>query len=212
MRQHNHWKMSQLQKAIVKIVLWGFGLVLLFLNVVLKKTINYNLVAGIVSIISIVLGFGLALLEKTLWKTGIMRLPFLENYWTPILEGRWEGKLVRDNISHNFVIEIKQDFTSISCITYSKNSSSSAYAAEILYNDQLKNYKLIYYWHGGTTNVQKNTGDSNIFDGMTVLDIIVESGKTTRLKGTYFTNRQPKQTKGTLDLRFVQKTLKNSFD
>lgn len=212
MKQHNHWKMYQFQKAIVKIVLWGFGLVFLLLTVVLRKKVNFNLVSQTVSILSILLGLGLTLVEKTLWKTKIMNLPFLENYWTPILEGRWEGELIRENISHDFVIEIKQSFTSISCITYSRHSSSSAYAAEILYNDQLKNYQLIYYWHAGTTNAQENTGDSNSFDGFTVLDIIVESGIVTRLKGTYFTDRQPKQTKGTLDLKSRQKELKNSFD
>lgn len=212
MKQHNHWKMHQLQKAIVKIVLWGFGLIFLLLTVVFKKKIDFNLVSETVSSISILLGLGLTWVEKTLWKTRIMRLPFFENYWTPVLEGRWEGKLIRENIPHDFVIEIKQSFTSISCITYSRHSSSSAYASEILYNDQLKNYQLIYYWHGGTISVQKNTGDSNTFDGLTVLDIIVEYGKVTRLKGTYFTNRQPKQTKGRLDLKFRQKELKNSFD
>lgn len=212
MKQHNHWKLSQLQKAIIKIVLWGFGIVLLFLTIVLKIALDYDVLSEIISVISIVLGCILALMERVLWKTQIMRLPFLENYWTPVLEGRWKGTLVRDNVSHDFVIEIKQSFTSISCITYSKHSSSSAYAAEILYNDQLKNYKFVYYWHGGTTTVQENTGDSNVFEGFTVLDIIIESGKVTKLTGSYFTNRQPKQTKGTLNLEFGQKELKNSFE
>lgn len=212
MKQHNHWKMRQFQKAIVKLVLWGFGLVFFILTVVFKKTIDFNLVSETVSVISMLLGLCLTLVERTLWKTKLMQLPFLENYWTPILEGRWEGKLLREGIPHDFVIEIKQSFTSISCITYSEHSSSCAYASEILYNDQLKKYQLIYYWHGDTTNVQENTGDSNSFDGLTVLDIIIECGRVTRLKGTYFTNRQPKQTKGSLVLKFRQKELKNSFD
>lgn len=212
MKQHNHWKLSQLQKIIIKIVLWGFGIVLLFVTLVLKKALDYDVLSEIISVISIVLGGSLALVERVLWKTRIMKLPLLENYWTPVLEGRWKGTLVRDNVPHDFVIEIKQSFTSISCITYSKHSSSSAYAAEILYNDQLKNYKLVYYWHGGTTTVQENTGDSNTFEGFTVLDIIIESGNVTKLTGSYFTNRQPKQTKGTLNLEFGQKELKNSFE
>lgn len=212
MKQYNHWKMQRFHKIILKIVLWGFGLLFLLFTVVLKQKADLNLISKAVSVISIILGVGSPFMEKKLWKTKIMKLPLLENYWTPILEGRWEGKLIRENVPHDFVIEIKQSFTSISCITYSKHSSSSAYAAEILYNDQLQNYQLIYYWHGGTTSVQENTGDSNSFDGFTVLDIIIESGKATRLKGTYFTNRQPKQTKGTLDLCFRQKELKNTFD
>lgn len=212
MKQHNHWKMTQLQKVFVKVVLWGFGLILLFLDLVLKKTLNLDMVSTVVGIISLAFGLGLTLVNRVLWKRKIMKFPLLEDYWTPVLEGRWKGTLARDNMLHDFVLEIRQSFTSISCVTYSTHSSSSAYAAEILYDEQLKVYKLIYYWQAKTTAVQSNTGDTNVFDGFTVLDIIVEAGCVTKLKGTYFTDRQPKQTKGTLNLTFEQKTLKNSFD
>lgn len=212
MKQHNHWKMNQLQKVFVKVVLWGFGLVLLFLALVLKKTLNFDMVSVVVGVISLAFGLSLTLIEKVLWKTKIMKFPLLEDYWTPVLEGRWKGTLTRDGKPHGFVLEIRQSFTSISCVTYSTHSSSSAYATEILYDEQLKSYKLIYYWQAKTTTVQANTGDTNIFSGFTVLDIIVESGNVTKLKGTYFTDRQPTQTKGTLNLAFEQKTLKNSFD
>lgn len=212
MKQHNHWKMRQFQKAIIKIVLWGFGLLLLFFNLILKKTLDFNIVSEVVSILSIILGLILALVERKLWKTSVMRLPFFEDYWTPILEGRWEGKLERNGKSHDFVIEIVQSFTSISCITYSKHSSSSAYATEILYDDQLKAYKLIYYWHGTTTNTIEDNRDSDKFEGFTVLDIIIQSRNVIKLKGTYFTNREPQQTKGNINLSFRQKTLKKSFE
>lgn len=212
MRPHNHWKLRQLQKAIIKIVLWGFGFALLFVTLVLKIPLGYNVLSEIISIVSIALGCSLTLVERVLWKTPIMKLPILENYWTPVLKGRWEGTLVRDKKPHKFVMEIKQSFTSISCTTYSRHSSSSAYATEILYNDLLKTYKLIHYWHGGTTAVQDGTGDTNTFEGFTVLDIIIQSGKVKKLTGSYFTNRQPKQTRGTLDLEFRQKDLKNSFE
>lgn len=212
MKQHNHWKMNQLHKVFAKVVLWGFGLVLLFLDLVLKKALSFNMVSEVVGIISIAFGLGLTLLEKVLWKTKVMKFPLLENYWTPVLEGRWKGTLIRNNVPHDFILEIRQNFTSISCITYSKHSSSSAYAAEILYDEQLKSYKLIFYWQAKTTNVHPNTGDTNIFNGFTVLDVIVESGNVTKLDGAYFTDRQPEQTKGTLKLTFEQKTLKNSFD
>ena len=212
MKQHNHWKMNQLQKVFAKVVLWGFGLVLLFLDLVLKKTLNFDMVSEVVGIISVAFGLSLTLVEKVLWKTKIMKFPLWEDYWTPVLEGRWKGTLTRDGEPHDFVIEIRQSFTAVSCVTYSTHSSSSAYAAEILYDEQLKSYKLIYYWQAKTTAVQANTGDTNIFNGFTVLDIIVESGSVTKLKGAYFTDRQPQQTKGTLNLTFEQKPLKNSFD
>ncbi len=211
MKQHNDWKIRQCQKAIMKIVLWGFGLFLLFFSLVLKKALDFNIVSAVVSIFSIVLGLALTFVEKKLWKTRIMRLPFLEDYWTPILEGRWEGKFERNGESHDFAIEIIQSFTSISGKTYSEHSSSSFYAAEILYDDKLSVYKLIYYWNGTTTNVVEGNRDSDEFEGFTVLDIIIQSGKVIKLKGSYFTNRQPQQTKGNINLTFKQKMLKNSF-
>lgn len=212
MKQHNHWKLNQLHKIFAKVILWGFGLVLLLLDLLLQITLNFDMVSEVVGSISIAFGLILTLIEKVLWKTKIMKFPLWEDYWTPVLEGRWSGTLTRDDKPHDFVLEIRQSFTSISCVTYSTHSSSSAYAAEILYDEQLKSYKLVYYWQAKTTTVQPNTGDTNIFNGFTVLDIIVESGCVTKLKGAYFTDRQPTQTKGTLNLTFEQKTLKNSFD
>ena len=211
MEQHNHWKLGQLQKRMVKPILGCFGALLLFCNFVLKKPLTYEMVSTAISVMMLVLAFILSLLERTLWKTRIMSVPFLENYWTPVLAGRWEGKFTRDGEKHDFVIEIKQSFTTVSCVTYSNHSSSAAYAAEILYNDHHKNYQLIYYWQGKTATTQKGTGDSNTFDGFTVLDIIIQEGKVIKLKGEYFTNRQPNQTKGTLEVTGRQEKLKNAF-
>lgn len=211
MRQHNHWKLDKLQRHTAKIVLWGNGLLLLMLNAVFNQSIDFDMVSMCVSIFSIVLGIFLNLLERVLWKTPIMNIPFLDAYWTPILEGRWEGTLTRAGETIPFIIEIKQSFSSISCITYSKNSYSYSISAELLYNEQLKAYEFVYYWQASTDHTQKSTGDTNIFHGCTVLQVVVESKKVTKLKGAYFTDRQPKQTKGTLDMTVCHKTLKNSF-
>lgn len=211
MKQHNHWKMRQFQKLIIKVILWGFGLFFLFFNYMLKKKLDFNIVSEIVSIFSIVLGLILTLIEKKLWKTRVMNLPFFDGYWTPILEGRWEGILERDGKSHNFVLEIIQSFTSISCITYTEHSTSSAYATEILFDEQLNVYKLVYYWNGISMNTIEQNRDSEKFEGFTVLDIIIQKGKAIKLNGTYFTNRQPQQTKGKIKLDFKQKTLKYFF-
>ena len=212
MRQHNHWKLRQLQKGIVKVTLQGFGLVLLILVLLLNEKIDFDLVSGIVGAISIAFGLFFSLLEKVLWKTKIMNLPLIDNYWTPNLEGRWKGTLTRDGTDHVFVLEICQTFTTISCVTYSTHSSSSSYAAEILCDEQSGLYKLVYYWQAKTTNAQENTGDTNIFNGFTVLSISVVDGKVAKLEGSYFTDRQPKQTRGKILLEFDQKTLINSFN
>lgn len=211
MRQHNHWKLDQLQKHTAKIVLWGNGLLLLVLNTVFNQSINFDMVSKCVSIVSIILGIFLYLLERSLWKTPIMNLPFLDAFWTPVLEGRWEGILTRSGEKIPFVIEINQSFNSISCITYSKSSSSYSISAELLYNKSLDIYEFVYYWQASTDHTQKSTGDTNVFYGCTVLKVVTVSKEVTKLSGAYFTDRQPKQTKGTLDMTVRHKTLKHSF-
>lgn len=182
MRQHNHWKLDKLQRHTAKIVLWGNGLLLLVLNTVFHQSIDFDMVSKGVSVVSIALGIFLYLLERFLWKTPIMNIPFLDAYWTPVLEGRWEGFLTRAGERIPFVIEIKQSFNSISCITYSKSSSSYSISAELLYNEQLKVYEFVYYWQASTDHTQNSTGDTNIFYGCTVLKVIIESKKVTKLK------------------------------
>lgn len=217
MKQHNQWKVTQLQKHFVHFCLWGFGIVLLLVSFIFHETVNYNLVSIIIGIISFAFGIVMMLFENYLWKNKtvqkiLAKVPFFEQYWTPVLEGRWKGELYRDGISHEFVVEITQSFSSVSCVTYSRHSSSSAIASEILFDEQAKIYKLIYYWRGGTTAVQPNTGDSNRFEGFTVLRIVVETGVVKKLDGSYFTDRQPNQTRGTIKLEYQQKELKNSFN
>jgi hypothetical protein len=211
MKQHNHWKLSKLQKAIIKISLWGVGVVLLLLDAILKKTLDFNFLSSVVGALSILFGLFLTLLERVLWRTKIMALPFLENYWTPVLAGRWEGTLIRNKESHRFVIEIKQNFTTISCITYSSHSCSSALATEILYDEQLGTYELLFYWNGQTSTVQEPGRDLDSFNGLTVLNVKLDRKRAVGLSGYYFTNRQPIQTRGKIDLIFRQKDLKNCF-
>lgn len=211
MRQFNHWKLDKLKGLSAKLVLWVNGLALLLLNTVFHRSIDFDMVSRVISIASIILGALLYSLERYLWKTNIMNLPFLDAYWTPVLEGRWEGTLTRAGERIPFVIEIRQSFNSISCITYSRNSSSSSIAAELLYNEQLKAYEFVYYWQAKTDHTQENTGDTNIFHGYTVLTVVIKSQKVAKLKGSYFTDRQPRQTKGTLEMTVRRETLKNSF-
>ena len=216
MKQHNHWKLVQLQKRYIQIALWGFGLLLLLLSA-FNKTINFNLVSSIIGVISLLFGALLMLFENYFWKQEVVQKamlkgPFFEQYWTPVLEGRWTGTLIRDNVPHKFVLEIVQSYSSISCVTYSMHSSSTAVSSEILFDDQVKIYNLIFYWQAKTTTVQPNTGTSNLFNGFTVLNIKAESGKITGLSGSYFTDRQPTQTNGRLDLAFQQKELKHAFE
>lgn len=217
MRQHNQWKIRQLQKIFIEVCLWGLGIILSLISLILNSNIDFGFVSGAIGVVSFAASIITIVFEKYLWKCKrvqnfLLKIPFFEEYWTPVLEGRWTGKLWRDGTSHNFVIEITQSFSSISCTTYSEHSSSSAHAAEILFDENSKIYRLVYYWGGNTLSVQPNTGDTNRFEGFTNLQIVLEAGEVKKLKGAYFTDRQPEQTKGTLELVFQQKELKNAFD
>lgn len=216
MRQHNHWKTLQLQKQYIKILLWGFGLGLLLFSFLLRG-LSFNIVSGAIGIVLFLFGLAVKVFENHLWKKVFFQKSFYNNiflkeYWTPVLEGRWKGTLIRDGSSHGFILEITQSYSFISCITYSKNSSSSAKAAEILFDEHNNIYKLVYYWEGKTRTVQKEEGAFSMFEGFTVLNIITEAEKVKKLEGEYFTNRQPKQTRGTLELNYEQLELKQSFD
>ena len=68
--------------------------------------------------------------------------------YCPKICGRWEGFLKRDGKDHKFVIEIKQTYTNISCITYSAHGHSKSLCAELLYDQQNDCYSLVYLWEG----------------------------------------------------------------
>lgn len=211
MQQHNRWKTKKLQKFATITSLWGLGIILATFNLILKKKIDFSMISTFIGIFALFIGVFLEILERYLWKTVIMRFPLLDNYWTPVLIGRWEGILTRDGKPHKFIIEIKQSFTSISCNTYSVHSHSETIAAEILYNEQIKSYQLIYYWEGKTKNTTDNAEVTNKFCGLTILNIQLENRNAVAMEGEYFTNRQPSQTRGILKMEFRQKSLKNGF-
>ena len=214
MIQHNLYKIHNLQTKYIRWVLWGFGFILIIVSRTIKS-LDYQTVSTVIGAVAFLSGILISLFNNKLWKCNffqkIMRMTPFEDYWTPIIEGRWKGTLIRNGESHDFVLEIIQNFTSISCTSYTHHSSSNAFATEILYDKQSKLYKLAFCWHGQTRNAQKGTGDSNIFDGFTILNIAIEDGQPHRLWGEYFTNRQPNQTKGFISLKLQSKTLQNTF-
>lgn len=168
---------------------------------------TFNRISTLITIITIVLGIVWNKFEKTWWKHTNIQKILSDNYKTPVVEGRWKGILVRDGDEHDFVVEIKQTFMTISCATYSKHSYSKSIFAEILYNDAQKTYQIVYLWDGKTESTYGTDSKANNFYGLTILDI-----KNDKLEGEYFTNRLPKQTQGKIILNSRQKELKNTFD
>lgn len=208
MKQHNYWKLKLVLNNLIKIILWVFGIFVFILNL-LSIWFDFSTISTLISMLSVLIVLIWTWFEKKGWKKAYINSHLPEDFWTPVIEGRWEGILTRDGMEHKFVVEIKQTFTSISCRTFSRHSHSSSIAAEILYNDNPSSHQFIYYWIGRTQNTGNKTSSTNSFNGFTILDINVSKNE---LVGTYFTDRQPKQTQGKLKLSFTQKELNNSFE
>lgn len=209
MRQHNCWKIKQILNFFMKVILWIFGVSLLILKLIFKEILNFDMISTIISVITIVVAFLWRQFEKSWWKKDWIQSHLPDEFKTPIVEGRWSGTLERDGTLHEFIIEIRQTFTSVSCSTYSKHSFSSSIFAEILYNHSSEIYQLIYFWNGKTENTGDETLTSVNFDGCTILFINTSHDE---MSGEYFTNRQPKQTMGKLYFNRRQEMLKNSFE
>lgn len=151
------------------------------------------------------------LFDKYLWKMECINkgLRLSKKIYCPIITGRWKGTLTRDGKDHDFVIEIKQTYTTISCSTYSLHSFSQSLCAELLYDQQNDIYSLVFLWQGKTlVNPDGETDPTNNFNGTTILRI---SDDCKEMTGNYFTDRSPKQTEGTIKLSKCQETLKNAF-
>ena len=193
----------------MKYSLWVFGVLILLLKVLSFIPIDFDTISTIISIVSFVFAILWGKFEKKWWKIEFINKHLPDDYTTPIIEGRWEGYLLRDGEKRDFILEISQTFTMISCKTYSKTSFSHSIYAELLFNEDDSSHQLAYLWTGKSSNTKDTSSSTNYFYGFTILDINV---KNKSLTGNYFTDRQPYQTRGELFLNFRQKELKNSFD
>jgi len=143
------------------------------------------------------------------------RLPFLQGWLVPFpdLDGTWHGTLqstwqnpdtgdIPPPIS--VVLVIKQSFEMISCVLYTKESSSYSTAALLSEEDDSGIKRLSYVY----TNMPELTarGRSPTHDGAAILRIVTNPQRT--LQGEYWTNRK---TTGTMSLTFRSKKRLESF-
>lgn len=189
-----------------KIILLILGALIIVLNI---RDINW--LSSFVSGIWIVITITWWVFDNFFWKNKWInnKLKLFKNLYCPVIGGRWKGTLTRDGQEHDFVIEIKQTYTTISCVTYSLHSYSKSLCAELLYDQQNNFYSFVYLWEGKTSKkTDGNDESSNYFNGTTILKIN-DDCKT--MFGNYFTDRSPNQTKGTISLICRQDQLKNAF-
>lgn len=147
--------------------------------------------------------------------TWVWRLPFLQGWIIPFpdLQGTWQGTLNSTWINPDtgntpppipVILVIKQSFESISCVMYTKESSSYSTAALLSREDDSGIEDLSYMY----TNTPELTARSRSprHDGAAILRIITTPERS--LQGEYWTNRK---TTGTISLTFRSKNLSESF-
>lgn len=189
-----------------KILLSLLAVLIIILNI---KDINWA--STVISMLWLIISFAWWGFDNYLWKCRWINkvLKLSKDLYCPNISGRWEGVLTRDDINHKFVIEIKQTYTNISCVTYSTHGHSKSLCAELLYDQQNDYYSFVYLWEGKTSKSPDGKDEpSNYFNGTTILTI---SDDCNLLVGSYFTDRSPNQTKGTITLDTRQDVLKNAF-
>lgn len=162
-----------------------------------------------VSIISVITSM-LLLIDKYLWRYR----PFSFLFWSINLEGRYEGvieysdPITQKQTKKKTAVEISQSGSSIKLKSYFgngyKNEQTISKSIHTnLVKDEHGEYCLVFtYQNDGNTKL----GFSPHF-GTNIFRVIKSKGKVTALKGEYYTNRLPVQTKGTIRVDYKSKEL-----
>lgn len=152
-------------------------------------------------------------LEKSLWHLPILQSTRKTFNIAPDLRGRWEGLLHSSSfqVPQKFVIEITQSLTTLHVHAYSSIGISKSILVEIAADDNEDQFTLCFFWQGETpTNVDDKKFIQR-FNGYTMLHLH-DFEKPKSLKGTYFTDFQPQQTHGTIELSWVSLELKRRLE
>jgi hypothetical protein len=126
----------------------------------------------------------------------------------PNLSGTWKGTIDRNDErgAHDFTIEITQTAYITQVHTKSETGKTSeSISASFSTDDLEKGYTLIYTWLGAASKLRHDLAEPGKFFGTTILTIdFDEKGHASRMHGHYFTDRQPRQTRGIIEVSKVQ--------
>lgn len=196
-------------------IIWGqllsfiaiWSAVLLITNTPL--TINVEALKKLPDVVMI---YAVLLFVFTKW---IWRMRFLQGWLVPFpdLEGTWEGTLQTTWIDPKtkkspapipLILVIRQSFDLISCVMYTKESSSHSTAASFMKEDDSGIKRLTYvYSNRPDASIRER---SAVHDGAAILTIASKPKK--KLEGEYWTNRK---TTGSINLTFKSKELFEGF-
>jgi hypothetical protein len=153
------------------------------------------------------------LTDKFLWRTKPFQAIRKSANIPPDLRGRWEGVLENEDGSpaQKFAIEIKQTLTKLNVFAYSSLGRSVSILPEIASSENEDAFALCFLWQGETNTSMKNIHHREHFHGYTILNLH-EHENPKLLKGYYFTNRTPTQTRGGIELTWVSRNLKRKLE
>ncbi len=202
-------------KAIIGIVgllsLVVFSLVLVLLHEAEFKhlgevLLHYGYIIAPVSILWF-------LLDHYLWHTRLFQSIRKSLNIPPDLQGRWEGTLENADGSEpqKFVIEVKQTLTMLRVHSFSSIGHSTSILTEVAADSHEDHFMLGYLWQGEMNTSMKDMHQGINFYGYTML-YLHEKESPKVLKGTYFTNLQPSQTRGGIHLHWVSKKILRKFE
>jgi SMODS-associating 2TM, beta-strand rich effector domain len=152
------------------------------------------------------------LVDKSLWHSGVMQKVRHALHTPPDIRGRWEGELVsaKNPTPQQFVIEVRQSLTHLTVHAYSSVGHSKSILADITTDEQGEHFTLCFLWQGEVPIVVDGVQMHKKFNGYTMLTLD-DTSEPKVLKGNYFTDFVPEQTRGTIELKFTTLSFKKAL-
>ena len=151
--------------------------------------------------------------NHVLWKIKI----FQKIVGIPNISGRWEGYYQREKEStdgkkHRYVLEVKQTYNSISCITYHDNNSISHSVLVGICSNCTECF-LKFTWNGvRSLNETDETLRSKPYTGVTILSLgsnFLKADRGDEITGVYFTDGL---TKGKVEVNYFGPELLGKYE
>lgn len=192
-------------QLLLFVAIWSF--VLFITNTPLQ--INFEAIKKLPEVVTI---YTVLVIVFTKW---LWRIPQFQGWLVPFpdLQGTWEGEIQTTWINPKtkkslppipLVLVIRQTFDSISCVMYTKESTSFSMAASFIKDDSSGIKTLTYnYSNRPEASIRDR---SAVHDGAAILTVATRPRK--ELKGEYWTNRK---TTGSINLKFKTEELLESF-
>ncbi len=190
------------------VVVLGIWVVLLY-GTNTPLAINWEAIKKLPDVVSIyvVLSF---VFTKWLWRTRPFRgwlvpFPDLQGTWVGVLRSTWENPETGQRIPPlRMIVVVRQTFSSVSCILFTKESESDSTAAQIIRDEDSGSISLDYTYTNRAKALLRL--GSPIHDGAARLKVVILPDRG--LQGEYWTSRC---TTGDMLLRFFSKDLLDTF-